>query len=385
MGIEKFSSGYYGSRYVVTIVVVKYPDGTAGSDRPLTCSVASGERIVVVDIAVSFGKDSSISGTSRFCLGKFIRLLFNIDVSQPLKRALKVSLDGTRLSRTISLHLSGSPLLGHLNDLEMAFVKANTGFDMEAQSRKNVKVCVDPKSGIVEGKDRIPESTREEDRSREDEDLNPEGVSSTEDDSRLVEEVDLIARGHHVPEKEATGGGNSEAVTLIESSKGGDMVPEVVEMEEGEANFSVVYPGRVSVKKASSNLIPEVGKSRRTDQGIFEESFGFKEGEVGNVLSVHDRSMKRIGRKKNHLAKRHGMITRYSKDLNQDFGKENRIPKVKKTSWNLKEEIAKVIKAGVELGFDFKGREKDMVEEIVRRIKAGTFGKLEGILPYSNN
>ncbi|KAK0597066.1 hypothetical protein LWI29_021500 [Acer saccharum] len=82
-------------------------------------------------------------------------------------------------------------------------------------------------------------------------------------------------------------------------------------------------------------------------------------------------------------------IMRFSKasalELNQDVGKENKIPKVKKAPWNLKEEIAKVIKAGVVLGFDFKGREKEMVEEIVRRIKAGTFGKLEGILPYNNN
>ena len=57
---------------------------------------------------------------------------------------------------------------------------------------------------------------------------------------------------------------------------------------------------------------------------------------------------------------------------------------MKKEHWNLKDEIAKVIKARVALGFDVKGREKDMVEEIVRRIKASAFGKLEGILLCNN-
>ncbi|KAK1557964.1 hypothetical protein Q3G72_034949 [Acer saccharum] len=63
---------------------------------------------------------------------------------------------------------------------------------------------------------------------------------------------------------------------------------------------------------------------------------------------------------------------------------ENTMPEVLKASWNLQEEIAKAIKAGRVLGFDFNGREKDMVEEIVRKIKAGTFGKLEGIMPSNN-
>ncbi|KAK2642590.1 hypothetical protein Ddye_024353 [Dipteronia dyeriana] len=82
-------------------------------------------------------------------------------------------------------------------------------------------------------------------------------------------------------------------------------------------------------------------------------------------------------RKKICSIERHGMIMRHSKDvaldLNQDLGKENKVPEVKKASWNLKEEIAKVINAGVVLGFDVNGRENDMVEEIVRRIETGTF------------
>ncbi|KAK3188291.1 hypothetical protein Dsin_027852 [Dipteronia sinensis] len=56
-----------------------------------------------------------------------------------------------------------------------------------------------------------------------------------------------------------------------------------------------------------------------------------------------------------------------------DFRKEIIVPKVRKASWNLKEELAKVIKARVDFGCDFKGRKKDMVEEIVRRIKVGSF------------
>ncbi|KAK1578453.1 hypothetical protein Q3G72_030364 [Acer saccharum] len=73
--------------------------------------------------------------------------------------------------------------------------------------------------------------------------------------------------------------------------------------------------------------------------------------EVGNVLLGHDQSIKSRGRKKNHLVKRHGMITRHSKalalDLNQDFGKEIIVPEMKKASWNLKEELAKVIKVKI--------------------------------------
>ncbi|KAK2640496.1 hypothetical protein Ddye_028291 [Dipteronia dyeriana] len=70
--------------------------------------------------------------------------------------------------------------------------------------------------------------------------------------------------------------------------------------------------------------------------------------------------------------------------LNRGFGNENIVPEGLKASWNLHEEITKVIKAGGVLGFDFNGRENDMVEEIVRRIKAGTFGKLEGIRLRNN-
>ncbi|KAK2648703.1 hypothetical protein Ddye_016192 [Dipteronia dyeriana] len=83
--------------------------------------------------------------------------------------------------------------------------------------------------------------------------------------------------------------------------------------------------------------------------------------------------MKRIGSKKIHSVKSHGMLTRQSKartlKLNHDFGKENIAPEMKKASWNLKDEIAKVIKAKVALGSDVQGREKDIVEEIVRIIK----------------
>ncbi|KAK0597822.1 hypothetical protein LWI29_028913 [Acer saccharum] len=92
----------------------------------------------------------------------------------------------------------------------------------------------------------------------------------------------------------------------------------------------------------SPNQIPEIGKARRSvDAGEgLEEAYRLKEGEVG---------------------------------------------KVKKAYWNIKEELAKVIKAGMDLGFDFKGRENDMVEEIISRIKVGSYGKLEGILPFKNN
>ncbi|KAK3197830.1 hypothetical protein Dsin_021245 [Dipteronia sinensis] len=72
------------------------------------------------------------------------------------------------------------------------------------------------------------------------------------------------------------------------------------------------------------------------------------------------------------------VLTRHSKamalDFTQDLGMENVVPLVKKASWNLKEKIGKIIEAGVVLCFDFNGKEKDMVEEIVRRIKDGTFG-----------
>ncbi|KAK0605803.1 hypothetical protein LWI29_030884 [Acer saccharum] len=73
--------------------------------------------------------------------------------------------------------------------------------------------------------------------------------------------------------------------------------------------------------------------------------------EAGNVLLGHDQSIKSRGRNKNHLVKKHGMITRHSKalalDLNQDFGKEIIVPEMKKASWNLKEELAKVIKVKI--------------------------------------
>ncbi|KAK4851304.1 hypothetical protein QYF36_013985 [Acer negundo] len=108
-----------------------------------------------------------------------------------------------------------------------------------------------------------------------------------------------------------------------------------------------------------------------SDQGVVDE------GDVGEV--ENDRSMKKIGRKRIHPVKSHGMKTRLSKaralDLKHYIVKEDIVPMVKKASWNLRDEIAKVIKARKVLGFDVEGREKDIVEEIVRRIKAGTFGK----------
>ncbi|KAK3218944.1 hypothetical protein Dsin_012914 [Dipteronia sinensis] len=67
-----------------------------------------------------------------------------------------------------------------------------------------------------------------------------------------------------------------------------------------------------------------------------------------NVLPGHDQSNKSRGRKKNHSVKRHCMLTRRSKalalDINQDVGKEIIVPEMKKVSWNLKEELGKVIK-----------------------------------------
>ncbi|KAK0580366.1 hypothetical protein LWI29_001091 [Acer saccharum] len=147
---------------------------------------------------------------------------------------------------------------------------------------------------------------------------------------------------------------------------------------------------------ARTKYIFEVCKTRRSfdkaeegfdednEDGVVRDGIGSEDGK-----KKHDQPIKRIGRKKNHFVKSHDMLTSHSKatalDLNQDFGKENIVPEVMKASWNLKEEITKVIKAGRVLGFDFNGREKDMVEEIVRKVKVGTFGKLEGILACNNN
>ncbi|KAK0591600.1 hypothetical protein LWI29_004712 [Acer saccharum] len=108
---------------------------------------------------------------------------------------------------------------------------------------------------------------------------------------------------------------------------------------------------------------PEEGLDEVNEEGAGRDVFGSKVGEVGNVGSVHDRPIKSIGRKKNLSVKSHGMITRLSKAT--DFGNENIVPEEMKASWNLKEEIAKVIKAGRVLGLNFNGREKDMVEEIL--------------------
>ncbi|KAK0578125.1 hypothetical protein LWI29_005405 [Acer saccharum] len=135
--------------------------------------------------------------------------------------------------------------------------------------------------------------------------------------------------------------------------------------------------GMADLGPASSKYTSNVGKDRRsldeTEEvfyeanvdGVVRDMIVSENGDGGNIIFGHDQPIKRIGRMKNHLVKSH-------------------VPEVLKASWNLQEEIAKAIRAGRVLGFDFNGREKDMVEEIVRRIKAGTFGKLEGIMPSNN-
>ncbi|KAK1557366.1 hypothetical protein Q3G72_023229 [Acer saccharum] len=135
--------------------------------------------------------------------------------------------------------------------------------------------------------------------------------------------------------------------------------------------------GMADLGPASSKYTSDVGKDRRsldeTEEvfyvanvdGVVRGMIVSKNGDGGNIIFGHDQPIKRIGRMKNHLVKSH-------------------VPEVLKASRNLQVEIAKAIKAGRVLGFDFNGREKDMVEEIVRRIKARTFGKLEGIMPSNN-
>ncbi|KAK0600503.1 hypothetical protein LWI29_015607 [Acer saccharum] len=116
-----------------------------------------------------------------------------------------------------------------------------------------------------------------------------------------------------------------------------------------------------------------------------------RKGKVGNSVDSLCPLIARRSNKNPSLPRSHKMKTRRgargfdSKASIKSFGKENIASKVKKVSWNLKEELAKVIIAGVDLGYDFKGREKETVKEIVRRIKVGSFGKLEGILPFKNN
>ncbi|KAK0599151.1 hypothetical protein LWI29_002805 [Acer saccharum] len=117
------------------------------------------------------------------------------------------------------------------------------------------------------------------------------------------------------------------------------------------------------VFQASDQVSHVVTKSGAEDDGLVK----FGNGKVvlsnqDNLIDAeeHDRPIKSGGRKKNHSVKRHGMITRHLKAsaliLNHEFGKEIIVPEVKKASWNLKEELAKVIKA-----------------EIIRRIKADLF------------
>ncbi|KAK0599842.1 hypothetical protein LWI29_009136 [Acer saccharum] len=117
------------------------------------------------------------------------------------------------------------------------------------------------------------------------------------------------------------------------------------------------------VFQASDQVSHVVTKSGAEDDGLVK----FGNGKVAlsnqdNLIDAeeHDRPIKSGGRKKNHSVKRHDKITRHLKAsadiLNHEFGKEIIVPEVKKASWNLKEELAKVIKA-----------------EIIRRIKADPF------------
>ncbi|KAK1568514.1 hypothetical protein Q3G72_025351 [Acer saccharum] len=96
---------------------------------------------------------------------------------------------------------------------------------------------------------------------------------------------------------------------------------------------------------------------------------------------------KKRGGKRANQQINHNMTTKRSDRISQSKGgeavgfnrdmfiKEDIVPMVKKAYWNLRDKIAKVIKVRKVLGFDVEGREKDIVEEIVRRIKYDTFDK----------
>ncbi|KAK1576755.1 hypothetical protein Q3G72_016260 [Acer saccharum] len=133
--------------------------------------------------------------------------------------------------------------------------------------------------------------------------------------------------------------------------------------------------GMADLGPASSKYIYEVGE--------VERSFDEIEGDFDEASVDEDRkNEKSLGKESGYDNE---TFEGYGYDINRGFRKENIVLEVMKASWILKEKIAKVIKAERVVGFDFNGRENVVVEEIVRRIKAGTFGKLEGIMPCNNN
>ncbi|KAK1575338.1 hypothetical protein Q3G72_004588 [Acer saccharum] len=97
-----------------------------------------------------------------------------------------------------------------------------------------------------------------------------------------------------------------------------------------------------------------------------EEDLNMEEGEVQATVVTKSK-----GRKKTQAVKKHGMQTRntairQSQDQANSLNltQQKRRPKL---SWNLEDEIAKVIETGVALGFNFNNREKEIGEEIARR------------------
>ncbi|TXG70535.1 hypothetical protein EZV62_005470 [Acer yangbiense] len=107
------------------------------------------------------------------------------------------------------------------------------------------------------------------------------------------------------------------------------------QVDDEESGLKVDGPSRALVERIFDEA--EEGFDEDNEDGVVRDGIGSEDEK-----KEHDQPIKRIGRKKNHFVKSH-------------------------------EEITKVIKAGRVLGFDFNGRENDMIEEIVRRIKAGTF------------
>ncbi|KAI9186182.1 hypothetical protein LWI28_014499 [Acer negundo] len=95
--------------------------------------------------------------------------------------------------------------------------------------------------------------------------------------------------------------------------------------------------------KNEKNDVNEV--DRREVAGVVSVSSGIERYE----REVHlDKTMKMRGRNKVYSIKKH----------------EERSLKL---SWNLEEEIAKVIETGVALGFNFNGKEKEIGGEVARR------------------
>ncbi|KAK0586415.1 hypothetical protein LWI29_006497 [Acer saccharum] len=97
-----------------------------------------------------------------------------------------------------------------------------------------------------------------------------------------------------------------------------------------------------------------------------EEDLNMEEGEVQAIVVTKSK-----GRKKTQAVKKHGMQTRNSAiRQSQDQADSLNLTQQKrrpKLSWNLEDEIAKVIETGVALGFNFNNREKEIGEEIARR------------------